>query len=38
MFQPDGLSQTFAELSAQAKNAISHRGKAVAAMLDKCFT
>lgn len=38
MFQPDGLTETFAELSASAKNAISHRGKALAAMLAKCFT
>lgn len=38
MFQPDGLTETFAELSASEKNAISHRGKAVAAMLAKCFT
>lgn len=38
MFQPDGLTVTFAEMPAGAKNAISHRGKAVAAMLAKCFT
>ncbi len=38
MFQPDGLSQTFAEMDATAKNAISHRGKAVDAMLKACFT
>ena len=38
MFQPDGLTVTFAEMPAEAKNAISHRGKAVAAMLAKCFT
>ena len=38
MFQPDGLTRTFAELSHEAKNAISHRGKAVAALLAKCFT
>jgi XTP/dITP diphosphohydrolase len=38
MFQPEGLPTTFAEMSAEAKNAISHRGKAVAAMLAKCFT
>lgn len=38
MFQPAGLAQTFAEMPADAKNAISHRGKAVAAMLAKCFT
>lgn len=38
MFQPDGFDLTFAELTAEAKNAISHRGKAVAALMDKCFT
>ncbi|MCB5409423.1 RdgB/HAM1 family non-canonical purine NTP pyrophosphatase [Pseudogemmobacter faecipullorum] len=38
MFQPDNHSTTFAEMSAEAKNAISHRGKAVAAMMKKCFT
>ncbi len=38
MFQPDGLTQTFAEMSSAQKNAISHRGKAVKALLDGCFT
>lgn len=38
MFQPIGLQKTFAEIPADQKNAISHRGKAVAAMLAKCFT
>jgi XTP/dITP diphosphohydrolase len=38
MFQPVGLTTTFAEMPADGKNAISHRGKAVAAMLAKCFT
>jgi XTP/dITP diphosphohydrolase len=38
MFQPDGLTQTFAEMPADQKNAISHRGKAVKALLDGCFT
>lgn len=38
MFQPIDLTTTFAEMPADAKNAISHRGKAVAAMLAKCFT
>ncbi|AWD22117.1 RdgB/HAM1 family non-canonical purine NTP pyrophosphatase [Fuscovulum blasticum] len=38
MFQPDGQTRTFAELSAAEKNAISHRGQAVARMLAKCFT
>ncbi|WP_112310326.1 non-canonical purine NTP pyrophosphatase [Pseudogemmobacter bohemicus] len=38
MFQPDGHSQTFGEMSAATKNAISHRARAVAAMMEKCFT
>ncbi len=31
VFQPEGHSQSFAEMSPQEKNAISHRGKAVRA-------
>ena len=31
LFVPDGETQTFAELSAEAKNAISHRGRALRA-------
>lgn len=38
MFQPDGHDRTFAEMTAAEKNAISHRGQAVARMLAKCFT
>ncbi len=38
MFQPDGHDRTFAELGASEKNALSHRGKAIAALLDRCFT
>ncbi|MBJ2149595.1 RdgB/HAM1 family non-canonical purine NTP pyrophosphatase [Paracoccus sp. IB05] len=38
MFQPDGYAQTFAEMTADQKNAISHRARAVAAMMEKCFT
>ena len=38
MFQPDGYEQTFSELSHEAKNAISHRGQAVALIFEKCFT
>lgn len=34
IFMPDGFSQTFAEMTADQKNAISHRGKAVAQFLD----
>jgi len=38
IFQPDGYDGTFAELSAAEKNRISHRAKAVTALLRKCFT
>jgi XTP/dITP diphosphohydrolase len=30
LFQPDGFTQTFAEMDAAAKNKISHRGRALA--------
>lgn len=32
LFRPDGYGQSFAELSAAEKNAVSHRGRALAAM------
>jgi XTP/dITP diphosphohydrolase len=32
IFLPDGLNKTFGELSAEAKNKISHRGKALSAL------
>lgn len=38
MFQPDGYTETFGEMAADQKNRISHRARAVAAMLEKCFT
>lgn len=38
MFQPLGEARTFAEMTADEKNALSHRGKAVARMLEQCFT
>lgn len=38
MFQPDGFVETFAEMDSGQKNAISHRGKAVEALLKACFT
>ena len=38
MFQPEGLAHTFAEIPLAQKNAISHRAKAVNAMLKACFT
>ncbi len=34
IFRPDGFSQTFAELSLTEKNRISHRGKAVKALIE----
>ncbi len=33
VFQPDGYSQTFAEMELKAKNEISHRGKATAQLI-----
>lgn len=38
MFQPDGETRTFAEMTADEKNALSHRGKAIAALMKACFT
>jgi XTP/dITP diphosphohydrolase len=35
VFQPDGFSETFAEMGPQSKNKISHRGRAVAALREK---
>ena len=32
LFVPEGFSETFAELSAETKNRLSHRGRALAAM------
>jgi XTP/dITP diphosphohydrolase len=37
MFQPDGHSQTFAEMAAAEKHAFSHRGRAVRQLLATCF-
>ena len=34
LFIPDGFDSTFAEMSAEQKNAISHRGRAVAKLVD----
>lgn len=34
VFMPDGWNKTFAEASADEKNAVSHRGRAVAKLLD----
>lgn len=38
MFVPEGETRTFAEISAQEKNKISHRAKAIAAFINGCFT
>ena len=37
MFQPDGESLTFAEMTPARKNALSHRGAAIAALMAGCF-
>lgn len=34
IFMPEGFSTTFAEMSAEEKNSISHRGRAVARLVD----
>jgi XTP/dITP diphosphohydrolase len=36
-FQPAGDSRTSAEMSAEEKNAISHRGRAFAKLVEACF-
>jgi XTP/dITP diphosphohydrolase len=33
IFQPDGFTTSFAEMSMSEKNKISHRGRAIAAMI-----
>ncbi len=37
IFMPEGETRTFAEMSAEEKKHISHRGRAVAAFLEQCF-
>ncbi len=38
MFQPVGEARTFAEMAASEKNALSHRGAAIRALMQGCFT
>lgn len=38
MFMPDGSERTFAEMHPDEKNRISHRARAMAALLSHCFT
>lgn len=38
IFQPDGSALTFAEMTDDAKNAISHRGQAFTKLIAGCFT
>ena len=37
IFQPAGFDKTFAELTMEEKQALSHRGKALRMMFDACF-
>ena len=37
IFIPENFTTTFAEMGGEAKNAISHRGRATAALIDKFF-
>lgn len=38
LFMPEGYDRTFAEMSAEEKNAISHRGRAVAKLVEMLHT
>ena len=38
IFCPQGHTRTFAERDSEEKDAISHRGRAIAALLQKCFS
>lgn len=38
MFQPDGCTETFAEMQLEKKNGMSHRAIAFRLMMDKCFS
>lgn len=37
MFMPEGRDRTFAEMTLDEKGQISHRGRAFAALIEKCF-
>lgn len=37
IFRPDGYNITYAQMTEQQKNAISHRAKSFKLMMDKCF-
>jgi XTP/dITP diphosphohydrolase len=37
IFQPDGMDRTFAEMEQDEKNAISHRGRALRKLVERCF-
>lgn len=37
MFVPQGFEKSFAEMTMDEKSTISHRGRAFAAMIEKCF-
>lgn len=37
MFQPDGHTATFAEMTSELKNRVSHRGDALRKLLARCF-
>lgn len=37
IFMPEGAGQTFAEMPATAKQTLSHRGRALTRLLERCF-
>jgi XTP/dITP diphosphohydrolase len=38
MFMPESFDQTFAEMASEVKNSVSHRARALDALLADCFT
>jgi inosine/xanthosine triphosphate pyrophosphatase family protein len=38
MFMPEAFDQTFAEMASEVKNSVSHRARALDALLADCFT